>query len=883
MTLQTETQFSLNALSPNPFCLRLEDGSFFVVDEFQHCIVHLNSRGHIMKVISGPGQEPENLHYPRGLALQENNLYLCDSWNHRVAVFDLEGRFVRSFGSFGGGEGQFTSPCDLCFDDSGLLWIADQGNNRVVVFHLEHGFQRVISGIGPGAVHPDSPLQPWAGGVRGFAGDQLPFSYPNRLRFKNGVLYLLDNQALFAFGPDSRLFRAKLDHAAYHSFVHTEPDRVLLFNSLRSAFSAVSPVYFSADQSDPLPEKMSYLAAEDETLFLLSKDEVHLLLRSQVDPHPPLPSVSDLTKAMDAHLDALHVSLFAMADLSPLPCYPSAKPLHAVYPYLGVLSGQALTGETANQKGVLDYHLQQLSTLWFRLCQQDEKAAVSFFTRVERTVKELFLQRLSVLTELASAYGSLGDAIGNKAVMLDFSLYLHAQSIHLLCALVKRVLGQVKPESSVDVSDTLRRLSSLAGKPVLIETLFLDAFLQGQLPAAYLEAFPINKTMDGAFSAARPFLKEKVLCEQYFKSHGSHENDYDIKRAVYQTVVHLAENHGFFILNDTFYAIPKVQAPIRNYLFWSLWYGQGDDNAAVLQAMDALPDSVVLQKSFERFLNLRYQGRHEEAVKLLKSEKYLYPSTMGFLAHSQLLSGDAQGAIATLRSPAFTESRSYHLGMIAWFQEDLLGAAKWFQKEREEVERNHVPLIMLSLVSLLEGEPEQLDGYLKQLQGRVSGVEFKWFQALVCSFSAGPADALRLLEPEDCLVSPSLSYLKGQCLRRCGRYQDALDFFETAFARFADWPHCLQAILCAQAAGDEVSLRRYRQQLAPIAHIPLGDQQVYSGDPSFSSLLASIADQESFVDQKGFLEVGTQTHAMLRLNAFNYHVSKYNNVYFGFP
>ena len=42
--------------------------------------------------------------------MKKVELLLCDTWNHRIQVFDNDGSFLRSFGSKGSAEGQYDQP-----------------------------------------------------------------------------------------------------------------------------------------------------------------------------------------------------------------------------------------------------------------------------------------------------------------------------------------------------------------------------------------------------------------------------------------------------------------------------------------------------------------------------------------------------------------------------------------------------------------------------------------------------------------------------------------------------------------------------------------------------------------------------------------------------
>ena len=69
----------------------------------------------------------------------EGNVYVIDSSheghvNHRIKVFDLEGRFLREWGEWGDRDGEFKHPVGIAVDGGGNVYVADSGNHRVQVF-----------------------------------------------------------------------------------------------------------------------------------------------------------------------------------------------------------------------------------------------------------------------------------------------------------------------------------------------------------------------------------------------------------------------------------------------------------------------------------------------------------------------------------------------------------------------------------------------------------------------------------------------------------------------------------------------------------------------------------------------------------------------------
>ena len=64
---------------------------------------------------------------PYGICSGNGLLYVVDGGNSRVQVWTMEGVYVRSFGSARSGKGQFSKPHGIC-SGNGLLYVADRSN-----------------------------------------------------------------------------------------------------------------------------------------------------------------------------------------------------------------------------------------------------------------------------------------------------------------------------------------------------------------------------------------------------------------------------------------------------------------------------------------------------------------------------------------------------------------------------------------------------------------------------------------------------------------------------------------------------------------------------------------------------------------------------------
>jgi sugar lactone lactonase YvrE len=92
----------------------------------------------------GTGGKAHTLTTPGDFAMPSNvavdkdgNLYVTDTLNNRVEIFDAEGAFIRAFGKAGDGPGYFGRPKGIAIDGDGHIWVADGMQNRVQVFTPE--------------------------------------------------------------------------------------------------------------------------------------------------------------------------------------------------------------------------------------------------------------------------------------------------------------------------------------------------------------------------------------------------------------------------------------------------------------------------------------------------------------------------------------------------------------------------------------------------------------------------------------------------------------------------------------------------------------------------------------------------------------------------
>lgn len=116
------------------------NGNIYVSDPRRNRIYSFTKDEKPLRVIGND----KTLNWPVGMAVDgvRGRLYVVNGRNHSIAVFDLEGQYLTSFGQRGSGDGEFNFPTDLDVDSKGNIVVADSMNARVQVFDPDGRFIR---------------------------------------------------------------------------------------------------------------------------------------------------------------------------------------------------------------------------------------------------------------------------------------------------------------------------------------------------------------------------------------------------------------------------------------------------------------------------------------------------------------------------------------------------------------------------------------------------------------------------------------------------------------------------------------------------------------------------------------------------------------------
>lgn len=96
--------------------------------------------GAFIRMFAGTGQRGSGdgeFSYPTSITVlsSSNEVAIVDECNNRVQIFDSEGQYLRQFGTYGGGDGQFKSPDTIASDAYDNMLVIDFSTGRLQLFN----------------------------------------------------------------------------------------------------------------------------------------------------------------------------------------------------------------------------------------------------------------------------------------------------------------------------------------------------------------------------------------------------------------------------------------------------------------------------------------------------------------------------------------------------------------------------------------------------------------------------------------------------------------------------------------------------------------------------------------------------------------------------
>jgi DNA-binding beta-propeller fold protein YncE len=133
------------------------DGNIWTVDVAGHRLFKFTPAGRLLMAIAQPNASAGNMetkdgfNRPTGVSFSPDgkSFYVSDGYvNSRVVRFGSDGVYQMQWGKNGTGDSEFRTVHDVTVDEKGRVYVADRENHRIQVFDADGKFLRKITGVG---------------------------------------------------------------------------------------------------------------------------------------------------------------------------------------------------------------------------------------------------------------------------------------------------------------------------------------------------------------------------------------------------------------------------------------------------------------------------------------------------------------------------------------------------------------------------------------------------------------------------------------------------------------------------------------------------------------------------------------------------------------
>ena len=126
--------------TPSDIIIINPQNKLFVTDTGNNLVQVFSLSGDFLYQFGGFGSAPGQFNNPIGICTNGTNIFVADSANCRIQELSSDGKPIRTFGHRGRGKDMLLFPMDCSIDNSGKIYVADTYNHRLTVFDPETNF-----------------------------------------------------------------------------------------------------------------------------------------------------------------------------------------------------------------------------------------------------------------------------------------------------------------------------------------------------------------------------------------------------------------------------------------------------------------------------------------------------------------------------------------------------------------------------------------------------------------------------------------------------------------------------------------------------------------------------------------------------------------------
>jgi DNA-binding beta-propeller fold protein YncE len=143
-----------DGLFTHPHGLRIDaEDNLWTTDDGSHIVLKLSPAGRVLLVLGRKDVAAESdwlFNQPTDVAFgKHGEVYVADGYgNSRIVEFDHSGNFIRAWGKYGSGPGEFNLPHSVVVDADGQVYVGDRENKRIQIFDAAGHYLKEWNDIG---------------------------------------------------------------------------------------------------------------------------------------------------------------------------------------------------------------------------------------------------------------------------------------------------------------------------------------------------------------------------------------------------------------------------------------------------------------------------------------------------------------------------------------------------------------------------------------------------------------------------------------------------------------------------------------------------------------------------------------------------------------
>ena len=124
---------------PRSLAIHYKTGNIYIADKENHRVQVFSCNGEYLFMFS------EKMDEPMGICISQTKVFVTQFTSHCINMYELEGKLIKSVGSYGNGEAQFKYPRGLDVSDkTNNIYVCDYSNHRIQILTEELKYHSML-------------------------------------------------------------------------------------------------------------------------------------------------------------------------------------------------------------------------------------------------------------------------------------------------------------------------------------------------------------------------------------------------------------------------------------------------------------------------------------------------------------------------------------------------------------------------------------------------------------------------------------------------------------------------------------------------------------------------------------------------------------------